>query len=260
MKAYYLTLIRPVGSGCWTVEKIAPTLEASERQAAEERNRNVRFHDGSMHLQSTATVCVLLPGPADKTQQHYKPMESGTVKLGIALPFMTKSGICIFCGLLQSIHKLCPECGYTWCDCQVHLDHWRCGMPTPERPVGSGPKHTYNVGDWVLFEFALHQVLEVEEERVTKVSDGGITKTSHSLNDRIYPLCVRLKSVSDSFNFCYSKLLKDAPESENFQDVKREMVSRWCDACDAIQSGDRGRASRIMDYMSKWADGVIKGT
>ena len=83
MKPYYVTFIRPVGSGCWTPERLAPTAEAADRQAIEERNRKVRFADGSVHLQSTATVLVMLPEAADTTQQHHDSHVAGTVKLGI---------------------------------------------------------------------------------------------------------------------------------------------------------------------------------
>lgn len=83
MKPYYVTFIRPVGSGCWTPERLAPTAEAADRYAIEERNRKIRFADGSVHLQSTATVLVMLPEAADTTQQHHDPDVAGTVKLGI---------------------------------------------------------------------------------------------------------------------------------------------------------------------------------
>lgn len=83
MKPYYVTFVRPVGSRCWTPERLATTLEAAERHAIEERNRKVKFADGSVHLQSTATVLVILPEVPDTTQQHHEPDVTGTVKLGI---------------------------------------------------------------------------------------------------------------------------------------------------------------------------------
>lgn len=84
-KPYFITLIRPVGSNCWTTQRLAPTKEAAERQAQEERNAKIVFKDGSVHLQSTAIVCVMLPNEPDTTQQHYEPELHGfgIVKAGI---------------------------------------------------------------------------------------------------------------------------------------------------------------------------------
>lgn len=82
-KPYYITFVRPVGSSCWTAERIAPSDEAAYRQAVEERNKKIHFADGSLHLQSTAIVAVLLPAEIDATQQHYEPDVTGAVKRGI---------------------------------------------------------------------------------------------------------------------------------------------------------------------------------
>jgi len=83
MKPYYVTFVRPVGSGCWTVERLAARPDAADRQAVDERNKKVLFADGSVHIQSTATVLVMLPEVPDTTQQHHEPDVTGTVKLGI---------------------------------------------------------------------------------------------------------------------------------------------------------------------------------
>lgn len=83
MKTYYVTFVRPVGSKTWTPERLAPTPDAADRQAIEERNRKVRFADGSLHRQSTAIARVELPEEPDTTQQHHDPDRIATVKLGI---------------------------------------------------------------------------------------------------------------------------------------------------------------------------------
>lgn len=81
---YFIILVRPVGSNCWTTERIAKSIAFAEQYAAEERNKKIRFADGSMHLQSTAIVELDLPGDPDKTQQHYDPSNVANTVRGVA--------------------------------------------------------------------------------------------------------------------------------------------------------------------------------
>jgi hypothetical protein len=83
VNTHYIVMIRPVGSYCWTAERIAKTEAAAERLARDERNRKIRFADGSMHLQSTAIVQVELPDDRDETQQHYGCAGAATVERSI---------------------------------------------------------------------------------------------------------------------------------------------------------------------------------
>lgn len=76
---YYITMVRPVGSHCWTVEGIATSMEVAEKRAEECRNRKIRFANGSMHLQSTAIVEAVLPRDPDKRQDHYTSHGTGSV-------------------------------------------------------------------------------------------------------------------------------------------------------------------------------------
>jgi len=71
MKTYYIVFVRPVGSSCWTSERIATTEAMAEQYAEEERNRKIRFADGSVHLQSTAIVSVNLPDSPDRWVNGY---------------------------------------------------------------------------------------------------------------------------------------------------------------------------------------------
>ncbi|MHB9007632.1 MAG: hypothetical protein ACYDC1_11940 [Limisphaerales bacterium] len=82
-KSYYLTMIRPVGSSCWTFARISTGPKYADRSGVEERNRKVPFADGSLHLQSTATIRVELPAEPDQVQTHNDPETTATVKIGI---------------------------------------------------------------------------------------------------------------------------------------------------------------------------------
>lgn len=67
MKTYYIVFVRPVGSKCWTSERIATTKTMATKYAAEERNKKIKFADGSLHIQSTAIVRVNLPELPDSS-------------------------------------------------------------------------------------------------------------------------------------------------------------------------------------------------
>ena len=80
MKAYYVVFIRPVGSHCWTPERLATNEETAKEYAEEERNRKITFVDGSVHIQSTAIVRVNLPELPDSSCMDYD-FTTGTGRL-----------------------------------------------------------------------------------------------------------------------------------------------------------------------------------
>jgi hypothetical protein len=86
-----------------------------------------------------------------------------------------------------------------------------------------------NEEDWILFEFGVHQVLRVEEDRVCSVSDGNFTKTGHELNSRCMPLTLRNLVISNEFEYYSNKLHKY--RNLNFPDIRRHLVSLWVRAC-----------------------------
>ncbi len=71
MKTYYIVFVRPVGSSCWTSERIATTKAMATKYARDERNTKIRFADGSLHLQSTAIAEVELPEMPDSCVTNY---------------------------------------------------------------------------------------------------------------------------------------------------------------------------------------------
>lgn len=42
---------------------------------------------------------------------------------------------CTLCGIRYEEHPRCHACGYTYCDCQMQLDHHLCGEPNPAPPT-----------------------------------------------------------------------------------------------------------------------------
>lgn len=71
----WLVLVRPLGSGCWTVEHIAWTEERAVELASVCRARVLRFADGTTHKSSTAIRCVKVPKEPEKVPAHYPSPE-----------------------------------------------------------------------------------------------------------------------------------------------------------------------------------------
>lgn len=59
----------------------------------------------------------------------------------------------------------------------------------------------FKQGEWCFCEFALQQVMETEENRITGVSDGMFRLSGHDLSDRCYPLEMKVKQISDIVAF-----------------------------------------------------------
>ena len=59
--------------------------------------------------------------------------------------------------------------------------------------------------EWCFFEFKLCQIQEVEEGRVTSVSDGSFNTSGRSLGDRCVPLTLRFANLSDRADYWSSQ-------------------------------------------------------
>jgi len=92
-------------------------------------------------------------------------------------------------------------------------------------------KTKYKVGDWVVCEFKVQQIKQISEDgRVTDVSDGYISHGGWSLNDRVFPLTLRSKIISEEFYDVYHKIHKLDDKykiSLNFPDINDYLITEW---------------------------------
>lgn len=90
---------------------------------------------------------------------------------------------------------------------------------------------TYKVGDWVFFDFELHQITRMDGDRVTGVTNGFLKGASNSFSDRVFPLDLRIKVISDNFLGQKEKLMAIRGANLNFPDIVRWLSSKWADTC-----------------------------
>ena len=113
----------------------------------------------------------------------------------------------------------------------------------------------FQVGQWVFCEFKLQQIKNMEDGRVTEVTDGILTHSSRDLTDRCFSLSIRIKRISDEVAHYMDKFHTIKVPGLNFPDLSREMVSRWVDMCETTNDADL----RIMyDSLSAFSKDIHK--
>lgn len=91
---------------------------------------------------------------------------------------------------------------------------------------------TFKVGDWVISEFEIKQVMEMQGDRVTELSDGSFRSGGSDL--QCHPLTLRNKNIADNIRH-YNQKLHDAPHSIglNFPDIHRWLSDKCSEAIEA---------------------------
>jgi len=116
----------------------------------------------------------------------------------------------------------------------------------------------WKVGDWCFCEYELKVVKEVEKDgRVSSVSTGYFMTGSHDMRDRMYPLTMSGRTISDSYQLSNKKLhdLKGT-NSLNFPDIRRWYTNAWVRAMDLI--GDNDAVSAEIKLMHEFEQEIIK--
>jgi hypothetical protein len=97
-------------------------------------------------------------------------------------------------------------------------------------------KPIWKENDWCFCEFTLRQITEVKQGIIKSVTDGNFCLGSSDLNDRCYPLDIRIKRVSDSVNYWSNKIHKLNNKGLNYPDINRKLISIWVDMCESIEN------------------------
>lgn len=99
-------------------------------------------------------------------------------------------------------------------------------------------KINWKKGDWCFCEFKLQQITEMNETKITSVSDGNFSHGSSELNDRCFPLDMTVKRISDNVSYWHDQFHKLHHNSLNFPDLNRELIVRWCEMCKNKENAD----------------------
>lgn len=100
----------------------------------------------------------------------------------------------------------------------------------------------FKAGDWVFCEFKLQQIKSAEEGRVTCVTDSMFEHSSYDMTDRCFPLDLRIKAASDSVSYKWDILQGLKPNSLNYPDLHRALVSKWIELCENIDDSKKMQA------------------
>lgn len=113
----------------------------------------------------------------------------------------------------------------------------------------------YKVGDWVFYEFRLVQIKEIEEGKVTQISDGFFSTFGLDLGHNIVPLTLKNKCVSDRTRVVYENLYESAGSSKwkylNWPEIHPKFVSLWLDLCNNLITKDEISYDCIYDLKDK---------
>jgi hypothetical protein len=89
----------------------------------------------------------------------------------------------------------------------------------------------FKVGEFIFCEFKLQEINEMEGERVTSVHDGWFEMGSRDLSDRCFPLTIRNKVISETFQGFSDKIHAINNAGLNYPDIARYFVLKWVECC-----------------------------
>jgi hypothetical protein len=114
----------------------------------------------------------------------------------------------------------------------------------------------FKQGDWCFCEFALQQVMETVENRITSVSDGSFRHGGSDLSDRCFPLELRVKKISDNVAYWSKEFHSLKNNALNYPDLNRELIRRWVELCE--NRYDDNRVQELHDQLSSFCNSVIQ--
>lgn len=117
-------------------------------------------------------------------------------------------------------------------------------------------KSKFQKGDWCFCEFRLQQIMNVDGNRITEVSDGIMIMLSNDLSDRCFPLDLSIKICSDNVAYWSKRFHELNNNSLNYPDLKRELINRWIVMCE--NKDDKDKLQELYDSLSKFGNAVIK--
>jgi len=117
----------------------------------------------------------------------------------------------------------------------------------------------FKVGDWVFFEFELHQVQAVRDDgRVVELSDGLGYHAGYDLTDRCFAMTLPIKRISDAVRFQSDRIHREGMRVLNFPDIHRWLVEMWVQACQAEIAANDARVRERLDTIGHFTNDVLQ--
>jgi len=97
-------------------------------------------------------------------------------------------------------------------------------------------KKIFKIDEWVYYEFELVQVKEIEDGKVTKVSDGSFNTWANDLTPYCFSMNMDMKKISDYVKSMFDDINNFNLNCLNFPDIKRKFVEYWVEMCENYYS------------------------
>lgn len=111
------------------------------------------------------------------------------------------------------------------------------------------------VGDWCFCEYKLSQIMEMDEGRITEVSDSMFRHSGHDLSDRCFPLSLMNCNISMCFQDMSDKIHSKGSNSLNYPDIHRHLVELWVNAC--TNADVKEKAQKLIEDGNKFIQEIL---
>lgn len=118
--------------------------------------------------------------------------------------------------------------------------------------------HFHNVGDWVLFEFSIVQIREMDGPKIQEVNDGLFTTSGRYLNVRVQLLTMRNKVISEEFETASKEIHATNNNQLNYPDIQSKLVDLWIEACDLPPTPPKEKElQKIYTRLREFKDNIL---
>lgn len=114
----------------------------------------------------------------------------------------------------------------------------------------------YKVGDWVYFEFKLHQVKTIKDGYI-ELTDGCFCTSGNSIAERMVPLSIETKRLSDDMQSTYNRFMKKHDSRLNYTGgIIGKLSEIWLEACRANDPNILDQACGFLEAVGDGIDSV----
>jgi hypothetical protein len=97
-------------------------------------------------------------------------------------------------------------------------------------------KKSFKVDDWVYYEFELVQIREIEDGKITKISDGMFNTWSTDLTPYCFSMDMDMKKISDYVKSKFDDINEINLNCLNHPSIKHKFVDYWVEMCENYTS------------------------